>query len=131
MTGHYGNCPKLKATLTVSSNSEHMIVTPPKPTTQPSTELEKQVNLITTRCWNATTKARRLDPNPQITEIKRALEEQDKAILDYISKHYIAKSEVEKAIGEDEELGADGLRKSDGADMNQLRQQIRKELGLC
>ena len=46
MTGHYGNCPKLKATLTVSSNSEHMIVTPPKPTTQPSTELEEQLGIL-------------------------------------------------------------------------------------
>jgi len=35
---------------------------------------------------------------------------------------------IRDGVGEDEELGADGLRKSDGANMNHLRAEIKQRL---
>jgi len=52
------------------------------------------------------------------------------SILALINRDYILKSEVLSAIGEDEELGADWLRAKDGANMNQLRAEIKTKLGL-
>ena len=72
------------------------------------------------------TKGRMYSQRYYVAELKLAIE-------DYISKHYISRSEVERVLSDDprpEDVLASEYKNYEVETRNQLRQQIRKELNL-